>query len=154
MGIFLFSIAFSPALVTSSLLSNGHRGFLPQELSGQFVKLTTQECVALYLHSPNTHLWCCAELKHRGGFTFTFTLVCYKTEGISVSGDRSDVISRVITETLPGRWWSSSQQTSLVFKMCSSEVKHTIPHGLTSLSLSFPSLSVFLKVPFYGNIIH
>jgi hypothetical protein len=31
-----------------------------------------KECVALYLHSPNTPSWLGARLKHRGNFTFTF----------------------------------------------------------------------------------
>jgi hypothetical protein len=33
-----------------------------------------KECVALYLHSPNTPSWRGAQLKHRDNFTFTFCL--------------------------------------------------------------------------------
>jgi hypothetical protein len=33
-----------------------------------------KEFVELYLHSPNTPSWRGAQLKHRGNFTFTFTL--------------------------------------------------------------------------------
>jgi hypothetical protein len=32
-----------------------------------------QECVELYLHSPNKTLWRGAQLKHKDNFTFTFT---------------------------------------------------------------------------------
>jgi len=35
-----------------------------------------QECVELYLHSPNTPSWCGTQLKkHRDNFTFTFTFI-------------------------------------------------------------------------------
>jgi hypothetical protein len=33
----------------------------------------SQECVELYLQSPNTPSWCGGRLKHRENFTFTFT---------------------------------------------------------------------------------
>jgi len=33
--------------------------------------LMSQECVELYLHSPNTLSWRGAQLKHRENFTFT-----------------------------------------------------------------------------------
>jgi hypothetical protein len=34
------------------------------------IQCRSQECVELYLHSPNTHSWCGAQLKkHRDNFT-------------------------------------------------------------------------------------
>jgi hypothetical protein len=35
-----------------------------------------QECVEVYIHSPNTHSWHGAQLKHRDNFTFTWNAWC------------------------------------------------------------------------------
>jgi len=62
------------------LLSDGHRGLFPWEVSGQFMKLTThlhpmprsrmRGAIPPFLDTPS---WRGAELKHRYSFNLTFS---------------------------------------------------------------------------------
>jgi hypothetical protein len=80
MGIFLFTIASRTALEPTQ----PHIQWVPGALSLGIKRLGSEayhspprsavvkDCVELYLHSPNTPSWRCAQLKHRDNFTFTF----------------------------------------------------------------------------------
>jgi hypothetical protein len=63
----------------SSLLSGGYQGLFPWgKAAGAWswpltsIYCRSQECVELYLHSPDTPSWNCARLKHRDNFILTY----------------------------------------------------------------------------------
>jgi hypothetical protein len=81
LGIFLFTIASRTALEPTQppiqrvpgALSLGVKRPGREENHSPPSSAEVEECMKLYLYSPNTPWWCGAQLKHRDNFIFTFT---------------------------------------------------------------------------------